>query len=39
MTKKLARISKFLFIFLLIFAWIFSGFPQIFDFPPEFQKT
>ena len=30
---------KFFVIFLIIFAWIFSGWPQIFNFPPEVQEA
>jgi len=31
------RIIKFFVIFLIIFGWIFSGWPQIFNFPPKIQ--
>ncbi|MDQ1283977.1 MAG: hypothetical protein QG620_325 [Patescibacteria group bacterium] len=31
--------SKFIFITLLTFAWIFSGWPQIWNFPPGLNKT
>ena len=36
------KVSKFLAIFVLIFAWVFSGFPQIWQnssFPPEIQEA
>jgi len=39
---KIFKMSKFLrvsIIFLIIFAWIFSGWPQIFNFPSEIQKA
>jgi len=39
--SKIATISKFLLIFLLITGWIFSGWPQIWQnppIPPEAQK-
>jgi hypothetical protein len=31
---KFLKISRFLLIFLLIFGWIFSGFPRIWQNPP-----
>ena len=37
MKYPIVKISRFLLVFVLIFAWIFSGFPQIFNFPPEIQ--
>lgn len=37
--KKIAKISKFLLVLVLITGWIFSGFPQIFNFPPEVQQA
>ena len=37
--KKFVKISKFLLIFSIIFALIFSGFPRIFDFPPKTQEA
>lgn len=38
--KKIAtisKISKFLLIFVIIVSWVFSGWPQIFNFPPKIQ--
>jgi len=34
---RLAKPFRFIVIFLLITGWVFSGFPQIFNFPPEVQ--
>ena len=42
MNKKFATISKFLLIFVLIFAWMFSGWPRIWEkpaIPPEVQEA
>jgi len=36
---KVIRIVKFLLIFVVQIAWIFSGWPQIFNFPPEVQEV
>ena len=33
----ISRIGKFILLFVLIFNWIFSGWPQIFGFPPGIQ--
>ncbi|MEK7166302.1 MAG: hypothetical protein AAB874_05845, partial [Patescibacteria group bacterium] len=37
--KIFVRCSRFVFIFLLAFGWVFSGWPQIYNFPPEIQKV
>ncbi len=37
--SKILKISKFLLIFALIFSWIFSGWPQIGNFPPKVQEA
>ncbi len=40
--RKLAEISKFLLILLLVTGWLFSGFPKIWQNPritPEIQKV
>jgi hypothetical protein len=40
--NKTTKITKFLLIFLLITAWIFSGYPQIWQnppVPPEVQEV
>ena len=37
--SKILKISKFLLIFLVVISWIFSGFPQIFNFPPGIQEA
>ncbi len=39
--KNIARISKFLIIFIIIASWLFSGWPRIpfFNLPPEIQKA
>jgi len=40
--SKLFKISQFLLIFILIFLWLFSGFPRIWQnpsFPPEIAGT
>jgi len=36
---KMRKTSKFLLIFILITGWIFSGWPQIFNFPPKIQQA
>src|SRR3989338_6867559 len=36
---KMRKTSKFLLIFILITGWIFSGWPQIFNFPPKIQQV
>ncbi len=33
------KISRFFLVTVLVFSWIFSGFPQIFNFPPGIQKA
>ncbi|MEK7566151.1 MAG: hypothetical protein AAB494_00560, partial [Patescibacteria group bacterium] len=33
------KFGKFFLVFLLIFAWIFSGWPQISNFPPQLQQV
>ncbi|OGH13360.1 MAG: hypothetical protein A2860_02525 [Candidatus Levybacteria bacterium RIFCSPHIGHO2_01_FULL_37_33] len=35
---KKNRLRKFL-VFILIFAWLFTGWPQVFNFPPEIQEA
>lgn len=37
--KKFLKISKLLLIFVVITAWIFSGWPTIFNFPPKIQEA
>lgn len=37
--KKTFSFFRIIFLFLLIFAWIFSGWPQIGNFPPKVQKA
>ena len=37
--NKAIKTSRFLLVFVLIFGWIFSGWPQVFDFPPEIQEV
>ena len=37
--SKVAKISRFLLVFVLIASWIFSGYPQIQNFPPEIQEA
>ena len=37
--KKLKKFLKFLIVFLVITGWIFSGWPQIWNFPPKIQKA
>ncbi|MFH0955993.1 MAG: hypothetical protein V1801_02160 [Candidatus Falkowbacteria bacterium] len=42
MTKRLSKISKFFLAVVLIFAWLFSGWPPIWQnphFPPEIQEA
>ncbi|MDP3014109.1 MAG: hypothetical protein Q8M92_07710, partial [Candidatus Subteraquimicrobiales bacterium] len=42
MIKKVATISKFLLIFVIITAWIFSGWPRIWQkpaIPPEIKEV
>jgi len=34
---KAKNIAKIIFVFLTIFSWIFSGWPQVFNFPPKIQ--
>ena len=36
---ELSKISKFLLVIVLISGWIFSGWPQIFNFPPKVQEA
>src|SRR3989338_3761743 len=36
-SSKILKIARFLSIFILMIGWIFSGWPQIFDFPPGIQ--
>ncbi len=36
---KISSASRFLLVFVLMFAWIFSGWPQIFNFSPETHET
>jgi hypothetical protein len=38
-TTKMRKTSKFLLIFILITSWIFSGWPQIFNFPLSIYKA
>jgi len=33
------KFFKFIIVFLIITGWIFSGFPQIFNFPPKIQEA
>ena len=35
----LAKPFRFVFIFLIITGWVFSGWPQIFNFPPKVQEV
>lgn len=35
----ISRAVKFLLIFILITGWVFSGWPQIFNFPPKIQEA
>lgn len=37
--KVTGYISRFLLVFVLISGWLFSGWPQIYNFPPEVQKV
>lgn len=37
--KKLATISKFFLVSILTMIWIFSGWPQFFNFPPQINKS
>ncbi|MFA6397746.1 MAG: chitobiase/beta-hexosaminidase C-terminal domain-containing protein [Candidatus Paceibacterota bacterium] len=37
--KKIVKISQFLLVFTIIFSWIFSGWPQLFNFPPKAQEA
>lgn len=37
--KQIKKILKTVFIFTLVFSWIFSGWPQVLDFPPEIQEV
>ncbi len=39
MLKRLSNISQLFLILVLITGWIFSGWPQIFSFPPKIQKV
>src|SRR4030043_670630 len=39
MINMLRKVFKFTIIFILIFAWFFSGWPQIFNFPPKIQEV
>ncbi len=39
MPRCCAKISKFLLVLLLATGWIFSGWPQVFNFPPKIQKA
>lgn len=39
MLKYLIKISKFLLVLILITGWIFSGWPQIYNFPPEIEQV
>jgi len=37
--NKIVKISRFFLVFVLISGWVFSGWPQIYNFPPKIQKT
>ena len=37
--KIIPKIFKFIVVFIVIISWIFSGWPQIFNFPPKIQKA
>ena len=39
MYNKTIKIGRFLLVFVLVSAWIFSGWPQIFNFPPKIQEA
>lgn len=36
---KILKLAKFLLVFFSLIAWLFSGWPQVFNFPPEIQKA
>lgn len=37
--NKIIRIGRTFVIWLVVFAWVFSGWPQIFQLPPEIEET
>jgi len=37
--NKIPKAARFFLIFVLIFGWVFSGWPQIFNFSPKIQKA
>jgi len=37
--KKAKKFLRGFLIFLIVFSWIFSGWPRIFNFPPKIQKA
>lgn len=39
MMRRLQSVAKFLVLFLLVFGWIFSGWPQVYQFPPRTQEA
>ncbi|MCH8748854.1 hypothetical protein IH781_03860, partial [Patescibacteria group bacterium] len=39
MKEKLRRVPAGLLVFILVFAWVFSGWPQFLGFPPKVQEA
>ena len=37
--EQIKKVLKNIFVFTLIFSWIFSGWPQVLDFPSEIEKV